>query len=217
MKNKSLIVIISVLALALVCAIALYFLKPSPPVGITPAELLPVDTILTLELVDLEKSIDEFKSSKMGKKLKEADIIGVMKTQGTERETIENYAKMKSAFWNTVDSLLFKELFGSRVWVAMLPLTINQQPDFNDVLSSVVLISQTKHPTGLVDFFNRVITKKPEYKTEKYDGYEITNFELDKNIIVYYSLNDNYLIATFDLKTLQKCLDLKTNPQPSHQ
>jgi hypothetical protein len=215
MKNKLLLAVFSVLALALVCVIALYFLKPSPPVGITPAELLPEDTILAVELVDLERSIDEFKSSKLGKKLKETDLFGVLEAQGTEKTALENYAKMKSAFWASVDSLLFKELFGSRVWVAILPLPIEHPSDLNDVLPSVVLISQTKHRTGLVDFINRIVTKKPEYKTEKYKGHEITNFELENNITVYYSLDDNYLIATFDLKTLQKCLDLKTNKQPS--
>ncbi len=215
MKNKSLIAAIAALALALIGVIGWYLLKPSPPEGITPAKLLPKNTLLAVEFIDLEKSIDEFKSSKLGKKLKEADLIGVLKAQGTEKNVIENYNKVKSAFLSAVDSLLFKELFGRKVLVAILPVPIEQPTDFKEVLSSVVLISQTKHRTGLVDFFNRLVTKKPEYKTREYNGQEITNFELEKNIIVYYSLDDNYLIATFDLKTIQKCLDRKTNKQPS--
>ena len=215
MKNKSLIAAIAALALALIAVMSWYLLKPSPPVGITPAKLLPKNTLLAVELIDLEKTIDEFKSSQLGKKLKETDLLGVLKAQGTEKNVIENYNKVKSVFLSTVDSLLFKELFGSKVLVAILPVHIEQSTDFKEVLSSVVLISQTKHRTGLVDFFNQLVTKKPEYTTREYNGHEITNFELEKNIIVYYSLDDNYLIATFDLKAIQNCLDRKTNKQPS--
>jgi len=59
-------VVILIVVLGLVAIGTFYLLKPAHK-EVEPAKLLPADTLLLVELVNLEKSIDGFKSGKLNK------------------------------------------------------------------------------------------------------------------------------------------------------
>ncbi|MBW2167459.1 MAG: hypothetical protein JRG74_15665 [Deltaproteobacteria bacterium] len=117
-------VIIFIVVLGLVAIGTSYLLKPAHK-EVKPAKLLPADTLLMVELVNLEKSIDGFKSGKLGQKLKEIDLTGVMQNLEVPIKAIEEYEKTKSAVLSTLDSMLFKELFGQETVLAVLPPKID--------------------------------------------------------------------------------------------
>ncbi len=66
-------VVMLIVVLGLVAIGTSYFLKTAHK-EVKPAKLLPADTLLMVELVNLEKSIDGFKSGKLGQKLNEIDL-----------------------------------------------------------------------------------------------------------------------------------------------
>ncbi len=209
-------VVILIVVLGLVAIGTSYFLKTAHK-EVKPAKLLPADTLLMVELVNLEKSIDGFKSGKLGQKLKEIDLTGVMQNLEVPVNTIEEYEKTKSAVLSTLDSMLFKELFGQETVLAVLPLKIdNLTPEgLKKALGSLVLISRPKSSAELVEFVSRILAKNLKFQTEVYAGYEIKSFELDSDITVHYSLADGLLVATLDRQAIITCLDLRKNQQPS--
>ncbi len=209
-------VVILIVVLGLVAIGTSYLLKPAHK-EVKPAKLLPADTLLMVELVNLEKSIDGFKSGKLGQKLKEIDLTGVMQDLEVPVNTIEEYEKTKSAVLSTLDSMLFKELFGQETVLAVLPLKIdNLTPEgLKKALGSLVLISRPKSSAELVEFASRILAKNLKFQTEVYAGYEIKSFELDSDITVHYSLADGLLVATLDRQAIITCLDLRKNQQPS--
>lgn len=209
-------VVILIVVLGLVAIGTFYLLKPAHK-EVKPAKLLPADTLLMVELVNLEKSIDGFKSGKLGQKLKEIDLTGVMQDLEVPVKAIEEYEKNKSAVLSTLDSMLFKELFGQETVLAVLPLKIdNLTPEgLNKALGSLVLISRPKSRAELVEFASRILAKNLKFQTEVYAGYEIKSFELDSDITVHYSLADGLLVATLDRQAIITCLDLRKNQQPS--
>ncbi len=209
-------VIIFIVVLGLVAIGTFYLLKPAHK-EVKPAKLLPADTLLMVELVNLEKSIDGFKSGKLGQKLNEIDLTGVMQNLEVPIKAIEKYEKTKSAVLSTLDSMLFKELFGQETVLAVLPLKIDHlTPEcLKKALGSLVLISRPKSSAELVEFVSRIFAKNLKFQTEVYGGYEIKSFELDYDITVHYSLADGLLVATLDRQAIKKCLDLRKNRQPS--
>ncbi|MDL1983580.1 MAG: DUF3352 domain-containing protein [Deltaproteobacteria bacterium] len=209
-------VVMLIVVLGLVAIGISYLLKPAHK-EVKPAKLLPADTLLMVELVNLEKSIDGFKSGKLGQKLNEIDLTGVMQDLEVPIKAIEEYEKTKSAVLSTLDSMLFKELFGQEAVLAILPLKIdNLTPEgLKKALGSLVLISRPKSSAELVEFVSRILTKNLKFQTEVYAGYEIKSFELDSDITVYYSLADGLLVATLDRQAIITCLDLRKNQQPS--
>jgi len=209
-------VIIFILVLVLVAIGTAYFLRTAHK-EVKPAKLLPADTLLMVELVDLEKSIEGFKSEKLGQKLKEIDLTGVMQNLEVPTKAIEEYKKTKSAVLSTLDSMLFKELFGQETVLAILPLKIDHlTPEcLKKALGSLVLISRPKSSAELVEFVNQILTKNLKFRSEVYAGYEIKSFDLDYDITVHYSLADGLLVATLDQQAIKNCLDLRKNQQPS--
>jgi hypothetical protein len=209
-------VVMLIVVLGLVAIGTSYFLKTAHK-EVKPAELLPADTLLMVELVNLEKSIDGFKSGKLGQKLNEIDLTGVMQDLEVPIKAIEEYEKTKSAVLSTLDSMLFKELFGQETVLAVLPLKIDRlTPEgLKKALGSLVLISRPKSRAELIEFASRILAKNLKFQTEVYAGNEVKSFELNSDITVHYSLADGLLVATLDRQAIKTCLDLRKNQQPS--
>ena len=83
--KKTLVAIVIVVLLAIG---GWYYLRPHH-VSLIPADLLPHDTLLLVDLVDLEKGIDDFKKGKFGQKLKEIDLAKVMLELEMPKDVIE--------------------------------------------------------------------------------------------------------------------------------
>ena len=213
MKNKVLPLITTVIILAAAAVAGWYYLRPQPETGTVPAEFLHHDTLVTLRLINLEKSVETFQKSRLGRKLKETDIIGVMKALDAPDEAIKKFVEIKSAVETTLDSMLFKELFGKDVMLAILPVKSDALKKPLQALDSVLLIARTKRRTVLVEFISGLLSHEMKERTvTEYHGHTITSFQADKDIYVFYTLSDGLLLAGFNLDVLKKSLDLKTDP-----
>lgn len=91
MKKVGLFVII-IAVMTVIAVGGWYYLKP-PRKGVASAEVLPADTLLMVELFDLEKSINDFKTGKLGQKLKEIALADVMQKLEVPSEVIAKYKK----------------------------------------------------------------------------------------------------------------------------
>lgn len=215
MKKVGLFVII-IAVMTVIAVGGWYYLKP-PRKGVASAEVLPADTLLMVELFDLEKSINDFKTGKLGQKLKEIALADVMQKLEVPSEVIAKYKKIRSSVLSTIDSMLFKELFGKETVVAVLPINIDkpEPEELKKAVGSVVLISRPKHNADFAGFINRVFAKKLGFRTEAYSGYEIQSFNLEHDLSIHSCLADGLLIASLDQQTVKKCLDFRVSHQTS--
>jgi hypothetical protein len=212
MKNKALLLIIAVIVISAAAVAGWYYFAPHPEPVAVPAEFLPDDTLVTLRLTDLEKSIKTFQESRLGRKLKETDVIGVMKVLEAPQEAVAKYVEIKTAVESAINSILFKELFGQDVLLAVLPVKNDVLKEPQKALDSVLLIARTKRRAALVEFIGGLLSYEMEERTvTKYNGYTITSFQADKDINVFYTLCDGFLLAGFSLDTLKKSVDLKSD------
>jgi len=193
-----------------------YYLKPQP-VGTVPADLLPKDTLLLIEFVDLEKSIDDFKKGKLGQKLKGIDLTKVMLELEVDKGIIEEYKKVETSVLSAIDSMLFKELFGKEAVIAVLPAKIDdfKLNDLKKAIGSIVLISRPKHNADFTEFITRYLAKGTECRVEEYAGYKIKNFRLNNGFSIYYLLKDGLLIASPDSLSIKNCILSKSNQKES--
>jgi len=213
MKNKALLLTITVIVISAAAGAGWYYLRPVPETGAVPADFLPNDTLATLRLTDLDKSIKNFQESRLGRKLEKIDVIGVMKVLDAPQETIAQYVEIKTAVESTINSILFKELFGQDVLLAVLPVKNDVLKEPQKALDSVLLIAHTKRRAALVEFIGGLLSHKMEERTvTEYNGCTITSFQADKDINVFYTLSGGFLLAGFSLDTLKKSVDLKSDP-----
>jgi len=188
---------------------AWYFMK-SIPEGVKPAELLPADTLFMVELLNLEKSIKDFKKGGMSQQLKKIDFFQVMQKMKVPEKTIEKYKKAKSAALSTLDNRVFKELFGQKAVFALLPIKFKQfsLDEINKVLGSVVVICHPKHRLELVEFVSQIYTQNLECEIETYGKYKIKHFNLKYGIPIYYVWAKGLLITTFDQQRIKNLIDI---------
>lgn len=211
--KKSLVAIVIVILLAIS---SWYYLKPHH-VRVIPADLLPHDTLLLVDLIDLEKGIDDFKKGKFGQKLKEIDLAEVMLELEVPKDIIEKYKNIESSVSSAIDSLLFKELFGQETAIAVLPIKIDHPKlkELKKAVRSIVLISRPKHNAGFTEFITRYLTKGSEGKVEVYGNYEIKSLNLDNDLSIYYSMADGLLIASFDSLSIKNCIHFEADQKES--
>ncbi|RKX62232.1 MAG: hypothetical protein DRP37_02075 [Thermodesulfobacteriota bacterium] len=211
--KKSLVAIVVVILLAIG---SWYYLKPHH-VRAIPADLLPHDTLLLVDFIDLEKGIDDFKKGKFGQKLKEIDLAKVMLELEVSKDVIEKYKNIELSVFSAIDSLLFKELFGQETAIAVLPIKIDHPKlkELKKALRSIVFISRPKHNADFTEFITRYLAKGSEGQVEVYGDYEIKNLNLDNDLSIYYSLVDGLLIASFDSLSIKNCIHFKANQKES--
>lgn len=204
--------IVAVLLLTLVGGAAVwYFLRPQT-VRLDPSRVLPQSTLLVVELVNLEETMDRLQKSTFAQKLRSIDIPAVMAALDFPPEKIEDYKKRQQAFLSTVNSPLFRELFGERATLALLPrnkAAATADP-LSQLLTSAVLISRPRHRADLVELLTQAFTKDLHCETRRYGEYEIKALALDEGITLYYALVRDLLVASCSLAQLHSCLDLTT-------
>ncbi len=207
--------VVLVIVALFICVGGWFFLRPTPVTGPALAEMLPADTLISLELINLEENIEKFKTSRLGQKLKETDINAVMRVFDIPAEQIKTFNKGLEDSLAFLDSTTFNELFGRDTIIAMLPFNIRPEQEIEASLSSLVLVSRTKHGRGMVELFNMFISEQMQAQTHKIDEYEVKAMEIGENIHVYYTWVDGLMVSTFDLETMKACLDLQKNGQVS--
>ncbi len=209
-------IIATLIVIAAAAAAAWFYLRPVPDTGLDPAGLLPQDTMAVMRMLELEKGIASFKTSRLGRKLKEMDIPRVMQVSGAPEDAVNKYLEIKGAIEETLDSVLFKELFGKDVLLALGPVKNDVLKNPLQALDSVLLIARTKRRAALVEFISAVFAHEMEAReVTKYNDHTITSFQVDQDIHLFYTVSDGLLLAGFNLDALKKSLDLKSNPSPS--
>ena len=213
MKSSKLIVLISVIIL--IGFGAWFVLGPTPIARPSLAKMLPENTWISAELINLEKTIEEYKISRLHRKIKETDINKVLEVMGISVDDVNQFNNIKSAILSNLDSILFKELFGLDTMVALLPINLQQVDDVSKFLSCIVLVSKTKHGPGLVEFVNALVSKQLETKTQKYLDYDITSMIMREGLVIYYTIVDGFMVTTLDFGTMKNCLQGKTEKLPN--
>jgi hypothetical protein len=202
--------IIAVLVLTLVGAAAAWYYLRSPVAALAPSQVLPQSTLLTVELVNLEQTMHQLHKSTFAQRLRSIDIPAVMAALDIPPEKIKDYKKGKEAFFSTINSPLFRELFGQNVALALLPPGEASTPagPLSELLDSAVLISRPKHRADLVELLSQVFTKDLRCETQRYGDYEIKTLALDEDIFLHYALVQDLMVASCSLPRLHSCLDL---------
>ncbi len=213
MKGIKLVVLVVILLLIGVGG--WFLLKPPVVTGPALAEMLPADTLISLELINLEKSIEKFKASRLGQKLKETDIAAVMQAMGTPPEQIEEFNKSLEEALSLINSTIFKELYGRDTLIGLLPFDIRQGQEVETCLNSLVCVSRTRHGSSVAGLVNMFIPEEMQTQVHKISGNEVKSLKVGENIHVYYTWVDGLMVSSFNLEAMKTCLDLQNDNQVS--
>ena len=213
---KKTIVIVVLLGIVAAGGAVWYFNRPTPA-AIQPAELLPKDTLVMIEAVDLKKSLDEFRVGPLGQAVSGIDMPACMGAFNADPEEIEQVSRLQAQLKAGVDSPWFDTLFGDLAVVALL------QPDPNEMRArpeqmwdeSAVMILRPKKPAEMIQWIGRMFAGDVTVTSETAGGVRMDKVETGGGPPLFVAVYRGLGLVALDPKPIVRCLAPRDPAAPS--
>ncbi len=175
-----------------------------------PSDLLPEKTLLTVEMVDVKKNLEDFRTSRLGHNLAAIDFASVLREMDVPSRDIIAFEEAKTTILSNIDSPVFSELFGQETIIALQPLQkpLPPSPTPQYFLNSLVIISRPRHNADLLSFAAQWLNKDLAIEEEPYSHHTITRLKLQNGMDLYYTTLSDLLISSTNMEHIRHCLDL---------
>jgi hypothetical protein len=189
-----------------------FFLQPRQllETSFQPSDLLPETTLMTLEMMNVEGNLQSFRNSRLGKNLAAMDYPLLLEQLGVSRHDIIAFENARKTLLSNLKNPLFNELFGKETALALLsfdqPLPVFPVPEY--FLNRMLIISRPRHNTNLLSSVAQWLGKDLDIRKEVYRQHHITRIELDNKMPLYCTSLNDLFIASTDMQTLCRSLDV---------
>jgi hypothetical protein len=195
------------LAAILIVGSAGYFLIARPK-GLDLLALVPVDSLAVLDWDSPAGSYQSFLDTPFAGKLQGIDWPVILSALGYNNEEIAGPGKVASRWKLFSESLFFRELFGKRTVVALLPEKDKIRDPVASIGNTLVLLSNSGRKFKK---FQSLVAGSPltkQLQTRNYQGYTVKGYLVKDRYPVYVVTHKDLLIAAFDPAPIRQCLDL---------
>lgn len=201
--------LIIVVFLALLVVAGLYIYLPETDVERSYREFIPDDVLAVVTQYELEKRIDEFKTSPLGTALDNLEYELIARELNIPAEDLESFLEAKQQAENVTDNSLFKALFGAEVTCALMPFTYRSNvPMQEQLLDNLLIISRPKHGAKLVDFASWIDFSTQTVSKRRYGSHTITRYDLEDGRRISGIRKGDLLVMSFNETVLTKGLDV---------
>ena len=172
-----------------------------------PVSLLPSDTLALVDLKNPSGSFKRFQRSALGRQLEAIEWQEVLRELGYPEEQVAYLQYRVDEFRTILESPLFKELFGRRAILALLPEKgENELEGQKGEEERFLLICRPKHRTSLLRFFSLFFTGDFKDSTENFKGKKITRYSFENNFTLYSTFTDGHVLIALSDKPLKESL-----------
>jgi hypothetical protein len=198
-------------AIAVLLAI-LYFLiqggKEDKAAVVTAAELLPEEVIVAIEQKDLGQLLDDFKVSRLGRTLVTLEYVKIASELGLPEEDVNKVRETREQIDMVLTSPLFQEFLGKEFTVALLPTSdVAMDSPEKTGKSSFLFIARPRHDADILALTSDLFAKKLEQTTITHGKHSLKQYQLDEKSTLTIVTLHGLVIAAFDEKLVQGCLD----------
>lgn len=177
--------------------------------------ILPEGAIVYLRISDIEKRVDEFKTTRLWRNIKNIDVEMLMEKSGLSQEEIEQYRNFNSKFFTSIAELFLNKYFGREIAIALYPSKIDAiGPDTAlDVASDFILVTRLKPGAEFLEFISKLFNKfgqKVQIVHEEYKDNKVTVVKLNDKLDIAYVKVRDLLVIGFGKKAAYACLDVFT-------
>lgn len=209
---KRVIVIVLTAILVLILGIGVYYRIKITKLSIE--KVLPADAMCYLRISDIEKSLEEFKTTQLWRNVRDINVELLLEKSGLTEDNIEQYRNFKSEFFGFMTELLFDNFFGQEIALALYPCKIDtvEDPDaLLDIASNIILVTRIKTEVKFIEFISKAYNKfgqKFQIREEEYRGHQLTIIEPAGKINIAYVKIKDLLVIGVGEKAARSCLDV---------
>ncbi len=190
----------------------IYFFTPDFSLKTKPELFVDEQVLLLVTQKDLEKRIDEFTLSPLGRVFAETDFQAIARELETSAIDAEKLASIKKNIQQTLGHPLVKILFGREVSVALSPFQPGATASFEQqILDNLLVIGRPKHPAKLIDMLTAIVPEEQMSSEALYGGHVIKRFPLDERQVISAARVDDLFVFSFNEKLLRRGLDRYDN------
>lgn len=187
----------------------LYFLLAGIDRAVDPVTLLPVDTVVMVDLKQPVSHIHRLKKSRLGNRVSAIVQPEILREINLPDDDIGYFINISGKLKKMLNSPFFSELFSRRVVLGILPARhtpASPGSGYAGLEQNLVLIARPRHRAALVDVFADFYIEF-EYASESYKGREVKTFDYDRGTTFSATVIDGLVVAAFSDAVIKRCID----------
>lgn len=190
--------------LVVICVVLLTRnLKPGP----TPTDILPADTVGTVELEDLAGKMQVIEKSPIGQQVLGADFPYILLQLGLPLSQVTTFVNIRRALLPLTTGPVFKTLFSGHTTLALLSAEPGGQEQTSPLVRRIAVVTQFPVDMDFNDILPDFIKEKYKVSTSAYQGVEMLHIDLSDEVTLTVAQHQGLLISGFSSLSVTKCLD----------
>ncbi len=204
---KKTISIVVLLCIAAVGGAVWYLSRPASGAA-HPDELLPENTLVMVEAVELKKGLDAFRAGPLGQAISGIDLPACMGALDAEPEAIERVSRLQAQLKAGIDSPWFDTLFGELVVFALLT------PEPDDLSTpvegrwqeSAVMVLQPRKPAEMIQWIAKMFAGDVAVTEQTEGGVRMDRVETPDGPPLFVAVHRGLGLLALDPKPVVRCL-----------
>lgn len=170
--------------------------------------LVPAESIAVVDWKSPADSYQSFMKTRLGAQMKAIDRPLILSALGIGRAETLRLEKLVAGWGDFSRSLFFREFFGGRTVLALLPENGSDSPATVVPAKSLVLLNTAGRKAALLKSFALAFPDTRELPVRTYQGYSIHGYLVNNVYPLYFVTDRDILIAALDPAPVRQCLDL---------
>ncbi len=177
--------------------------------GVDPVNILPPGTVAVLDWADPAGSYERFKESRLGLRVAAIDWPRVLRGLDTPARRLRRLEDARRQIRRAVDTPLFRELFGGRVVLALLPAAPGKEmaAAVPALQKNLVLVIRPRHRASFLELLSSLFAGHLEFRARSYRHTVIKSFAIDQKLSMFTAVTDGLILVTLAPEPLKRCLD----------
>ncbi|NOX81262.1 MAG: hypothetical protein GXP57_09315 [Deltaproteobacteria bacterium] len=185
-----------------------YLLSSRYESGIDPVDILPPGTVAVVDWTNPAGSYERFKESRLGVRVAAIDWPRVLRGLDTPARRIRRIEETRRKIRQAVNTPLFRELFGGRVVLALLPAVPGSKMVPAAALrKNLVLIVRPRHRASFIDLLSSFFAGRLKFRTRSYRDIVIKSLALDRKLSLSTAVTGGLILISLAPEPLERCLD----------
>ena len=207
--------VVVVLLLVAAAGGVFWFYGRQPAEVIQPAQVLPHDTLVMLEALDLKESLDEFRAGPLGQAISGIDWPACMRAFNTTPQDIQRMQQILTQISATFDSLWFDALFGDRaVFAVLTPASADPATPPETVWrQSALMVLQPRQSSEMIQWIGKMFAGNVTISPVETDGVRMDRVKAPDAPAFFVAAHHNLMLAALEPAPIVRCL----KPDPANR
>ncbi len=173
-----------------------------------PAQLLPRETLVMIEAVDLKESLDAFHAGPLGKALAGIDLPACLQALNVDPQTAARILDVRKRVTEALGSLWFDALFGDLAAIAVLPPSPREKAEPAETVlpKSVLMLVRPRESAETIQWLGKMFAGDVAIRPAEADGIRMDRIETGDFPPFFVCVHRGLMMAALDPEPIVRCL-----------